>query len=203
MIRAVIFDLGGVVMGSPLEVIAAYERELGLESGVINRVVAGTGLVGAWSRHERGELDFESFCARFNDECRAAGALIDTRDLMHRINRVTVPRAEMLDAVAAVRAAGFRVAALTNNWTPLDDGDLKARFDVVVESSVVGYRKPQVEIYQLTLEELGVEPAEAVFLDDIGANLKPAKELGMTTIKVNETRGALADLAAVLGIHLS
>ena len=102
MITAAVFDLGGVVLGSPLHVIRDYEREQGLAPGVINRVVAGTGLAGAWSRHERGAIDFETFCAQFNDECRAAGALIDTRDVMGRIDRVTVPRPEMVVAVATV-----------------------------------------------------------------------------------------------------
>ncbi len=198
MIRAVIFDLGGVVLGSPLHVIADYEREQGLETGVINRVVAGTGLAGAWSRHERGELDFDGFCGQFQKECRAAGALIDVRDLMHRIDRVTVPRPEMLHAVDVIRASGRKAAALTNNWAPIDDADLKARFDAVVESSVVGYRKPQPQIYEIMLAELGVDAEQAVFLDDIGANLKPARAMGMTTIKVDDPAQALEELWRVL-----
>ena len=202
MIRAVIFDLGGVVLGSPLHVIAAYERRLGLEPGVINRVVSGTGLDGAWSLHERGMIDFDRFCTQFNDECRAAGALIDTRRLMGQIDEVTVPRPDMLDAVASIRGSGMTVAALTNNWTPLDDVSLTSCFDVVVESSVVGVRKPQPEIYEIVLAEVGAGPEEVVYLDDIGANLKPARAMGMTTIKVESPDQARSDLAQLLNLEL-
>ncbi len=78
-----------------------------------------------------------------------------------------------------------------------------ARFDVVVESSKIGVRKPEPAFYALACELLGVEPAECVFLDDLGINLKPAREMGMTTIKVGEPAEAIAELEAVLGIPTS
>ena len=75
-----------------------------------------------------------------------------------------------------------------------------AKFDAVVESSKVGIRKPERGFYALACELLGVEPPECVFLDDLGINLKPAKEMGMTTIKVGEPGPAIAELEGVLGI---
>ena len=200
--RAVIFDLGGVVLGSPLHEIARYEAEHDIPAGLVNRVVMSRGLEGAWSRHERGEIPFEVFCDQFAAECAQAGARIDVRDLMRRIDGVTVARPEMLTAIATLRELRFRVAALTNNFGPLSDDRFKARFDAVIESSVVGIRKPEPGIYELALEALGVAATETVFLDDIGANLKPARAMGMTTIKVNDPQIALRELGDVLDLEL-
>jgi epoxide hydrolase-like predicted phosphatase len=202
--RAVIFDLGGVVLDSPLHAIARYERELGIPAGHINRVVVSTGPSGAWSRLERGELGLEAFAPAFERECAEAGHAISARDMMGRIGAASVPRPMMLAAIRALRARGLAVAALTNNWE--GDGDersamteVRALFDAFVESSVVGMRKPDPRIYLHVCERLRVEPVQAVFLDDIGRNLKAARELGMATVKVEEPGAALRELAALLG----
>ena len=202
--RAVIFDLGGVVVGSPLHAIAAYERELCLPANAVNRVVVAAGPRGAWSRLERGELGLEEFYPLFESDCGSAGVVIDAREMMRRVAEITVPRPAMLAAIARLRAAGLKVAALTNNWVTEDEGTgaLRSFFDVFVESAVVGLRKPDPQIYRLVCRELGVTPPETVFLDDIGSNLKAARELGMTTIKVEEPEAALCELEDVLGIAL-
>jgi putative hydrolase of the HAD superfamily len=204
-LRAVIFDLGGVVMGSPLHAIAGYERELGIPAGSVNRLVVATGAAGAWSRLERGELRLDEFYPAFDAECAAAGHPLCARTMMERIARAAQPRPRMLAAVRAIRTRGLRTSALTNNWQ--GDGTrerdwLGALFDVVVESSVEGLRKPDPRIYELALARLGVAAREAVFLDDIGRNLKPARALGMRTIKVDEPDAALAELAGLLGFPL-
>jgi epoxide hydrolase-like predicted phosphatase len=203
-IRAVIFDLGGVVIGSPLHAVAAYERELGLARNAVNHVVVRSGPTGAWSRLERGELGLEEFYPLFEADCGAHEVVIDAREMMRRVAEIAVPRPAMLDAIRRLRSGGLKVAALTNNWITEDEGTgaLRALFDVFVESIAVGLRKPDPRIYQLVCRELDVEPAEAVFLDDIGSNLKTARELGMTTIKVDEPGAALAELERVVGIAL-
>jgi putative hydrolase of the HAD superfamily len=78
-----------------------------------------------------------------------------------------------------------------------------ALFDTIIESSVVGVRKPDLKIYQMACEAMQIEPHEALFLDDLGINLKPAKALGMTTIKVLSEAQALADLEKILGLSFS
>src|SRR5688572_22643950 len=113
--RAVIFDLGGVVLDSPLHVIAAYERELGIPAGFVNRVVVDTGPSGAWSRLERGELGGRAFEDAFEAECRTAGHTISAATMMGRIS-LCGPRPRMLDAIRRIRGSGRAVAALTNNW---------------------------------------------------------------------------------------
>ena len=240
-IRAIIFDLGGVVLGSPLHAIAAYERELGIPANFVNRVVADTSPDGAWSRLERGEISMETFYTDFESDCQAAGQTLSARTMFEHMAAAALPRPSMLEAIRRIRAQGFLTAALTNNWaneeagnndnddsndndgrndaqsrnenpdaqanagpTGTNDGTrvLSDRFDVFVESSVEGLRKPDPRIYILTCERLGVTPSEAVFLDDIGSNLKAARALGMTTIKVDRPEQALEELAGVIGLKL-
>ncbi len=219
--RAVVFDLGGVVLGSPLHAIQRYERHLGLARNAINRVVSETAPRGAWSRLERGELSMEAFYTAFEGDCRDAGLEICTRTMFEWMAEESKPRNEMLAAIQAIRARGLRGGALTNNWATAEgsgsgsSGGREARagpddatrglrdlFDVFIESSVEGLRKPDPRIYELACSRLGVTPAEVVFLDDIGANLKPARQLGLTTIKVDEPGAALAELASTLGFPL-
>jgi len=213
VIAAVVFDIGGVVQDSPLHAIARYERERGLEVNAINRVVVAAGEQGAWPRLERGELTVQTFYAPFEDDCRAHGLSVDGRHLMARIAEASLPRPRMLEAIRRIRAGGLRVAALTNNWVtetpgasaPRDETTkprLAAHFDVFVESAVVGLRKPDPRIYALVCEELGVPPPRVAFLDDIGRNLKPARALGMATIKVDDPDQALRDLGALLELDL-
>jgi len=207
-LAGVLFDMGGVVMESPLHAIAHYEQERGLPPNSINRVVAAAGETGAWARLERGELTVATFCAPFEADCRAHGVEVDGAAVMASIAAAGVPRPAMLEAIRRLRARGLRVGALTNNWRregPEDDvipHHLRDHFDAFVESRVVGLRKPDPRIYVLACRELGVEPARTAFLDDIGGNLKPARALGMATIKVDHPERALVELGALLGLDL-
>lgn len=204
-VRAVIFDLGGVVLDSPLHAIARFERECGIPPGFVNRVVVDSGSGGAWSRLERGELALEAFFDAFEADCRAAGRALSARAMMERIAETAQPRPAMLEALRRIRLRGLAVAALTNDWS---DGSDRARalephFDFFFASSALGLRKPDPRIYRWALEVIGVEPGAAVFLDDIGRNLKPARALGMHTIKVDEPEGALRELSEALGFPLA
>ncbi len=203
--KAVIFDLGGVVLGSPIHAIARYERDCEIPAGFVGRVITSTGSRGAWSRLERGELAIEAFQPAFEAECAAAGHRISSEALMARIAEAAIPRPDMLEAVGRIRSRGLVTAALTNNWSGEEDGTgpLRPYFDVFVESSVLGLRKPDPRIYTHVCGTIGIEPKEAVVLDDIGGNLQPARQLGMTTIKVVDSEQALRELADVLGFPLA
>jgi len=206
--EAVIFDLGGVVFPSPLDVFRAYERDHGLPHRFLSEVVLADPDHGAWSRLERGELNFDEFCDAFDAECAAHGGTVSARDLMNAVRVGLDARPEMVTAIDAIRRHGLKTAALTNNWADDPVGTNRASptdnwFDVMVESAVEGMRKPDPRIYQLVCDRLGVSPKETVFLDDLGSNLKPARELGMTTIKVAEPDAALAELEDVLGFALT
>ncbi|MFA5883174.1 MAG: HAD-IA family hydrolase [Acidimicrobiia bacterium] len=216
--RAVIFDLGGVVLPSPFDAFRAYERRHGLPHRFISTVIVQGGEHGAWSRFERGELGSDAFEAAFAAECAAAGGRVSVSDLFSAMRggepgAAPGPHPEMVAAIRAIRAEGLRTAALTNNWAD-DDGathvsgtsplalQLAELFDTIVESAREGLRKPDPRIYELTCARVGVTPGETVFLDDLGSNLKPARALGMTTIKVEDPALAVTELGAVLGLDL-
>jgi putative hydrolase of the HAD superfamily len=204
--RAVLFDLGGVVLGSPLHAIAAFERDRGIPAGFVNRLVAERGAEGAWGRLERGKLALEGFVPAFEAEALEAGQELDARAMMERMAETSKPRPEMLEAIRRIRHAGLVAAALTNNWASdaRDDGTraLREHFDHFFESSVLGLQKPDPRIYEHACGELRVAPQKTVFLDDIGRNLKSARVLGMRTIKVDTPEAALDELEGVLGLAL-
>jgi putative hydrolase of the HAD superfamily len=205
-IAAVLFDFGGVITDSPFDAFARYEQGHELPIGFIRGVNKTNHLDNAWARLERNELGFEEFCDAFEAEARAAGGRIDARDLFAMFSGQLRP-----EMVEAVRRCGrhFKTGLLTNNFvTPVAQSrsaelaEILALFDAVIESSVVGVRKPDDRFYVMACEALGIAPSQAVFLDDLGVNLKPARALGMITIKVTDAPSALADLEEVVGIPL-
>ncbi len=207
-ITAVIFDLGGVVIASPMQTFAAHERAQGLEHNFINRMIVRNGADSAWGCLERGEMAMDGeFFDLFDAELCAAGAPgLSSRKIFADVAAAAGVNDNMVAAIRLPREAGYALAALTNNWVDDSKADvahsLKSLFDVFVESAVEGVRKPDPRIYQIVCERLQVEPGAAIFLDDIGQNLKSAKALGMTTIKVVEPAHAILELEQLLGVSL-
>lgn len=206
-IEAVLFDFGGVIVDSPFDAFERYERENDLPPGFIRTLNSTNHDDNAWARFERSDITFEEFCVAFASEARAAGGALDVRALFAMFSRALRP--QMVEAVRRC-AERFKTAVLTNNFVLSDAlqqsdpgyGEVLGLFDAVIESSKVGVRKPDPHFYLLACEALSIAPAEAVFLDDLGLNLKPARALGMTTIKVETTEGAIAQLEAVVGFPL-
>jgi putative hydrolase of the HAD superfamily len=201
--RAVLFDLGGVVLGSPFPAIARFEKQHGVAPGLVVRAIANGGEHGAFQRLERGELDVRSFAELFKTERTAFGLEIDGVGLIAAISATMKTRPAYLEAIRRIRARGLLAAALTNNWKdePSMDG-LSSYFDIFLESWKLGMRKPDPRIYQYACERLAVSPREVIYLDDIGSNLKPARELGIRTILVTDPDQALDDLQLALGFEL-
>lgn len=203
MIRAALFDFGGVILSSPFEAFARYEADHELPPGFIRGLNARNPDTNAWAKLERSEVDFLEFCELFEAEAVEAGGKLDAAEVMALLSGEIRP-----EMVEAVRRCGqqLKTALLTNNWikqdAPYDPHEVLELFDVVVESSRVGVRKPDPRFYEMACAELGIEPHEAVFLDDLGVNLKPARALGMTTIKVEDPVVALAELEQVVGFPL-
>ena len=197
-LRALIFDLGGVVLESPLEVIAAYEKENRIPIGTINRHVASRGDEGAWGKHERGEIDFATFCDLFEAELAAEGVVVEAAVLLAQIGAFAKARPAVLAEVGRLRTAGYKVAALTNSWQSLPDSHLHTYFDLVVESWREGVRKPDREIFVRTLKGLEVDAPQALMIDDLGPNLKAARELGMETFKAVD-EASLIEFLRTLG----
>jgi putative hydrolase of the HAD superfamily len=158
----------------------------------------------AWACFERGEVDRDGFAERFEEEARLAGGRLDARAVLGMLGGAIRP--EMVEAVRRCHAV-MKTALLTNNFIAEGEGrsefgGLLDSFDLIIESSKSGLRKPDPRVYQLACEHLEIEPSQAVFLDDLGVNLKPARAMGMTTIKVISAEQALADLEAATGLRL-
>ena len=211
-IRAVLWDFGGVMTESPFLAFHRFELERGLPSNFLRGINARNHDQNAWARFERSELSPREFDEAFAAETRAAGHEVrglDVIDLLYGEVRPTM--------VAALKACKqhFINACVTNNVAagpgrgferePGRAGEWKRildLFDVVIESSKIGVRKPEVRFFERTCAQLGITAAQAVYLDDLGTNLRPARIMGMHTIKVEDPAIAIAELESVLGISL-
>jgi putative hydrolase of the HAD superfamily len=209
VIRAVLFDFGGVILSSPFEAFARFESDHGLPDGFIRTVNATNPDANAWARLERSELDFERFGEAFAVESKALGHEVDGREVLLLLSGDVRPA--MVEALRRCHER-LKTGLLTNNFVMTSDArmqdadgrhaDILSLFDVIVESSQVGVRKPDRRFYEMACSQLDIQPSEAVFLDDLGINLKPAREMGMTTIKVIDPTDALGELEAVVGFPL-
>ncbi|QQN64163.1 HAD-IA family hydrolase [Bradyrhizobium diazoefficiens] len=209
-IEAVVFDFGGVLTNSPFEAFARFETERGLPVDIIRRTNAANHLENAWARFERAEVDIETFDKLFAAESLALGAEVRGREVLPLLQGDLRP--EMVEALKRIKAQ-FKTGCITNNLPANAIGSMTGRslyiaevmvlFDHVIESAKIGLRKPDPRIYQLMVETLKVDPRNCVYLDDLGVNLKPAREMGMTTIKVTSGAQAIAELEAVTGMKLS
>ncbi len=203
-IEAVLWDFGGVVTESPFDAFARYERANGLPEGAVRRINSRNPDGNAWALFERSEIDRGGFRRLFEAEAAALGYRLDAGEILDLVQGPVRPG--MVAALRAV-AARYRTACLTNNMRAPDADSPRAReiadamalFDAVVESREAGVRKPEPAFYRLACERLGVEPQACVFLDDLGINLKPARAMGMATIRVETEAQALAELEAALG----
>jgi putative hydrolase of the HAD superfamily len=210
MIEAVIWDFGGVLTSSPFEAFARFERERGLPADIIRRTNAANHWENAWARFERAEVDLEAFDQLFAAESRALGAEVRGREILPLLSGELRP--EMIEALRRVKAR-FKTGCITNNLPANAIGstggptlyvaEVMALFDHVIESAKIGLRKPDPRIYRMMVEKLGVDPKACVYLDDLGVNLKPAREMGMTTIKVLNGPQAIAELEAATGLTLA
>ena len=211
-IEAVIWDFGGVLTTSPFEAFNRYEQAHGLPNDFIRGINATNPEGNAWAQFESAQLTLEEFDAAFAAEAAARGCKVPGRDVIALLSGDLRPR--MVEVLKRCKEH-FKVACITNNvksgtGPAMATSDAKrertgavmALFDLVVESSIEGIRKPNPEIYRLTCARLGVAPNACAFLDDLGINLKPARQLGMQTIKVVEEDQAIRELAEITGIEM-
>jgi putative hydrolase of the HAD superfamily len=205
-LNAAIFDIGGVLTVSPVTRIKHYCASNGISDEVRFEIFGGHD--GLWSRFERSELNPVEFVGEFDTATAVCGASASGEQFLEWFFQGFEPRPEMIAVVRHLRGR-VKLGSITNNVArdmPAERRtsglDIQSLFDVVVESAIEGIRKPDPKIYQLACDRMGVEPQHAVFLDDLGANLKGAKALGMATIKVDETSSAIAELEEALGMKL-
>ena len=212
-LQAVIWDFGGVLTTSPFEAFNRYEGERGIPKDFMRRVNATNPDTNAWALFERAEIDPARFDTLFLEESTALGHPIRGADVLPLLSGDLRPK--VVAALDACRAQ-FKVGCITNNVkTGAGAGmagsmekatavaAIMERFHHVIESSKVGLRKPDPRIYALMCEALDVDPKRCVYLDDLGINLKPARAMGMTTIKVETEAQALAELQAATGLQVA
>jgi len=209
-LEAVIWDFGGVFTTSPFEAFNRFEASRGLPADFIRRINATNPDANAWALFERAEIDAAGFDTTFLEESTTAGFPVPGAEILPLLSGDVRPR--MVDALQVVKAH-FKTGCITNNMIQghgasmsatahgaARAADIMRQFDVVIESSKAGVRKPDPRIYLMMCETLRVEPAACVYLDDLGINCKPAAALGMKAIKVVTEAQALADLEQITGL---
>lgn len=213
MYRAVFWDFGGVLTESPFEAFNRYEISKGLPKDFIRTVNTHNFNDNAWAKFERSEISIAEFDHLFATESERQGFRIAGGEIVELL--AVKPRASMVSALKKI-CGHYTTACITNN-VPVGYGvgmqtseeaaneiqQIMALFEFVIESSKIGIRKPDPRIYQLACEKTGIEPSQVVYLDDLGVNLKPAKAMGMATIKVARAEQALAELENILRIKLT
>lgn len=212
-VLAVVWDFGGVITSSPFEAFRRFELEHGLPVDFLRQVNSQNHLDNAWARFERSQLDLDAFDQAFADESAALGHSVRGREVVALLSGQIRP--SMVAALKTLRTR-LKIGLITNNMrapgnlhgeagaasAPSERAAVVALFHHVIESAEVGIRKPDPAIYQMMCDALQVAPPQAVFLDDLGVNLKPARAMGMHTIKVGEPGPALAQLQALVGFDL-
>jgi len=212
-IKAVLWDFGGVLTTSPFEAFNRFEAEYGLPKDTIRKINSTNPDTNAWAQLESASIQVDEFDETFANEARALGYDIRGHQVLALLSGDIRP--EMVRVLKQIKTT-HQVACITNNIkTGTGPGMARdaekakgvaavmALFDLVVESSKVGVRKPDPKIYKFTCESIGVSPDECLFIDDLGINLKPAKLLGMRTIKVIDPDTAIAELEHHLDMELA
>jgi putative hydrolase of the HAD superfamily len=213
MIKAIFWDFGGVLTTGPFGAFKKFEHESNLPENFIRMVNATNADTNSWARLERCEISLEEFDREFEQETRLAGHPIRGLQVLQLIAGNLRP--DMVEALRRCKQH-YCNACLTNNIN-IGDGSEKQLvdertaefqkvmelFDYVIESSKLGVRKPDSRFYKMACEIVKVDPHQVVFLDDLGINLKPARAMGMTTIKETDHQGAINEMEDVLGIELT
>ena len=212
-IKAVFWDFGGVITTSPFDSFNIYEKENNLAKDFIRQVNATNPDNNAWAKLERNEIDILKFNDLFLAESSKLGYPIPGIEVISLLQGQLRP--EMIGALKKIKGQLIQ-ACLTNNISSPNEelsdenvsiagknDEVMSLFDFVIASSEQNVRKPDPDFYQLALEEANVRPNEVVFLDDLGVNLKPARALGMQTIKVTDASNALRELNDLLPIDIS
>ena len=213
MIKAIFWDFGGVITSSPFEAFNVFEKNNDLPSDFLRKVNSTNPDDNAWAKLERSEVNLEEFDLLFEEESNKLGHAVKGKEVIALLQGQIRP--EMVNALQKIKGKLIQ-ACLTNNIQSLKKEtfqennvsvsgkheEIMKLFDFVIESSKVNLRKPDPAFYKLACEKAEIEPFEAVFLDDLGINLKPAKILGMKTIKVIDSINALQELQKLIPIEV-
>tara|TARA_Y100000022_G_scaffold34772_2_gene28018 strand:+ start:2479 stop:3093 length:615 start_codon:yes stop_codon:yes gene_type:complete len=200
--KAIIWDFGGVITSSPFEAFNQFEEANGLPKDIIRTINSENPDTNAWAKFESNSITIDVFNDLFLKEAKAKGFDIKGRDIIKLLKGSI--RKNMVNFLRELKS-DFKLGCITNNVKSSseenNDNETKeamSLFDHVIESSIVGIRKPNPEIYMMSCDALKVSPDQCIYLDDLGINLKPARELGMTTIKVIQPEDAIQEVRNLL-----
>ena len=200
--KAIIWDFGGVITSSPFDAFNEFEEVNGLPKDIIRTINSENPDMNAWAQFESNSITIDQFDDLFLKEAKAKGFDIKGRDIIKLLKGSI--RENMVSFLRELKS-NFKLGCITNNVKPSSeentDNETKEAmsiFDHVIESSIVGIRKPNPEIYMMSCDALNVSPDQCIYLDDLGINLKPARELGMTTIKVIQPEDTIQEVRNLL-----
>ena len=200
--KAIIWDFGGVITSSPFDAFNEFEEVNGLPKDIIRIINSENPDMNAWAQFESNSITIDQFDDLFLKEAKTKGFDIKGRDIIKLLKGSI--RENMVSFLRELKS-NFKLGCITNNVKPSSeentDNETKEAmsiFDHVIESSIVGIRKPNPEIYMMSCDALNVSPDQCIYLDDLGINLKPARELGMTTIKVIQPEDAIQEVRNLL-----
>ena len=200
--KAIIWDFGGVITSSPFEAFNDFEEANGLPKDIIRTINSENSDMNAWAQFESNSITIDQFNDLFLKEAKAKGFDIKGRDIIKLLKGSI--RESMVSFLRELKS-DFKLGCITNNVkssseenTDNETKEAMSIFDHVIESSIVGIRKPNPEIYMMSCDALNVSPDQCIYLDDLGINLKPARELGMTTIKVIQPEDAIQEVRNLL-----
>ena len=200
--KAIIWDFGGVITSSPFEAFNEFEEANGLPKDIIRTINSENPDMNAWAQFESNSITIGQFNDLFLKEAKAKGFDIKGRDIIKLLKGSI--RENMVSFLRELKS-DFKLGCITNNVksssqenTDNETEEVMSIFDHVIESSIVGIRKPNPEIYMMSCDALNVSPDQCIYLDDLGINLKPARELGMTTIKVIQPEDAIQEVRNLL-----
>ena len=200
--KAIIWDFGGVITSSPFEAFNEFEEANSLPKDIIRTINSENPDINAWAQFESNSIAISQFNDLFLKEAKAKGFDIKGRDIIKLLKGSI--RENMVSFLRELKS-DFKLGCITNNVksssqenTDNETEEVMSIFDHVIESSIVGIRKPNPEIYMMSCDALNVSPDQCIYLDDLGINLKPARELGMTTIKVIQPEDAIQEVRNLL-----
>ena len=200
--KAIIWDFGGVITSSPFDAFNEFEEVNGLPKDIIRTINSENPDMNAWAQFESNSITIDQFDDLFLKEAKAKGFDIKGRDIIKLLKGSI--RENMVSFLRELKS-DFKLGCITNNVksssqenTDNETEEVMSIFDHVIESSIVGIRKPNPEIYMMSCDALNVSPDQCIYLDDLGINLKPARELGMTTIKVIQPEDAIQEVRNLL-----
>ncbi|NXU55782.1 HYES hydrolase, partial [Turnix velox] len=217
--RAVLFDLGGVLFGPGLQhFLGSYERDCSLPRNFLLNVLLAGGSDSLYSKAMRGQITLSQLFSEMEEGCKQQASALGTilpptfsaSQAFEEMATKGMINAPLLRAAKVLQRNGFKMGVLTNNWVDDSNGRLftatlmnmlHRHFDLVIESCRLGVQKPDPKIYTYALDALQAKPQEVIFLDDLGENLKPAREMGMATILVRDTETVLKELEELSGVQ--